>query len=167
MQEEFSLLIDESIQLEHNIAKLYTIFHATFPEDADFWWQLVLEEKNHAALIRAGKESFAPIGKFPVELLSSSLQKLRDANKKAVALARKCLDTPPSREEAFNIALEFEQSAGEIHFQRFMEKKTDVQLIKIFQKLNKDDKNHATRLRSYMEKHGIRIRKPNDDAFRR
>jgi len=166
MQEEFSLLIDESIQLEHNVAKLYSIFHATFPEDADFWWQLVIEEKTHAALIRAGKESFAPIGKFPVELLSSSLQKLREANKKAVTLTRKYLDTPPSREEAFNIALEFEQSAGEIHFQHFMEKKADTQVIKIFQKLNKDDKDHAIRLRSYMEKHGIRIRKINDGAFR-
>ncbi|MEA3487197.1 MAG: hypothetical protein U9R20_06020 [Thermodesulfobacteriota bacterium] len=72
MDKDFSYLIEESINLELNIADLYFLFHELFPEDADFWWRLVLEEKNHAALIRSGKKYFEPVNKFPRNLLHHS-----------------------------------------------------------------------------------------------
>ncbi len=52
MSQNFSQLIREAIQLELNVAKLYLLFHDLFPEDGDFWWQLVIEEENHAALLK-------------------------------------------------------------------------------------------------------------------
>ena len=51
-------------------------------------------------------------------------------------------------------------SAGEVHYQDFMDKDQNSVLNKTFQKLNQDDKNHAARLCSYMRRHGIEI---NDD----
>jgi hypothetical protein len=157
MDMELSLLLDESIELELNVADLYMIFHNTFAEDADFWWQLALEEKNHGALLRSGKEYFAPIGRFPVDLLSATLQELKEANTNLVTLVKQYRASPPSRETAFNVALKIEQSAGEIHFQEFMEKETESNLAGLFQQLNRDDKDHETRLRSYMEDHAVRI----------
>ncbi len=157
MDTELSLLLDESIELELNVADLYMIFHRTFAEDAEFWWQLTLEEKNHGALLRSGKDCFAPIGKFPVDLLSATLQELKKANTDLVTLIKQYRASPPSREAAFNVALKIERSAGEIHFQEFMEKETESNLAELFQQLNRDDKDHETRLRSYMEDHTVQI----------
>ena len=123
MNEELSLIIDESIQLELNVAQLYRIFHATFPEDASFWWRLFLEEENHAALIRSIKETFMPVGKFPDEIFCNSLENLKKNNTELRSLIRKFQDIAPSREDAFNIALKIEQSAGEIHFRNSLIKR--------------------------------------------
>jgi len=155
MEKDFIALIDESIQLELNVADLYLLFLKLFPEDSDFWWKLVLEEKNHAALIRSGKEYFEPLNKFPYDLLADSLQKVKDTNSRLKSMINKLESVSPLRQEAFNIAFEIENSAGELHFQNFMNKETNLKIDDIFKRLNKDDKDHALRISSYMEKHGI------------
>ncbi len=43
MNKKLSQLIDESIKLELNVAKIYMFSSETFSEDSDFWWQLGLE----------------------------------------------------------------------------------------------------------------------------
>jgi hypothetical protein len=68
---------------------LYFLFHTLLPDDADFWWKLVLEEKNHAALIKSGKEYFEPKGKFPHNLLAKSLEDLEDINSRLNYLIKK------------------------------------------------------------------------------
>ena len=159
MKKELLQLLDESIRLELNVAEIYNVFCAAFSEDADFWWKLLLEEKNHAALLQSGKDRFIPKDAFPKELISSSLEHLQGANKELVALIKKYRVTPPSREATFNIALKLEQSAGEIHLQKFMEKKSESKLDEIFQRLSGDNKDHATRIRSYMKSYDINIQK--------
>ena len=157
MNKELSQLFDEAIQLELNVAKLYETFYHAFPEDAHFWCELVLEEKNHAALLQSGKDTFAPKGKFPIEMMPPSIQELKSVNSEIQDIIKKYQDTIPSREDAFNIALKLEQSAGELHFQQFMEKESESELDRIFQRLNRDDKDHAERLREYMNSHDINI----------
>jgi len=157
MKDTLSKMLDESIFLELNVAKLYLLFHEIFPEHAMFWWRLHLEEKNHAALIRSIKELFKPAGKIPTNLLSSSLQKLQDSNATITSLRDQYSDIKPSTEEAFNIALKLELTAGEIHYQEFMDKDQNSMLDKIFQKLNQDDKHHAIRLCAHMRHHNITI----------
>ena len=158
MNKELSQLFDESIQLELNVAKLYETFYHAFPEDAHFWWKLVLEEKNHASLLQSGKDRFEPLGKFPIEMLSSSIQELKSVNSEIQDIIKKYQDTIPSREDAFNIAFKLEQSAGELHFQQFMEKESESELDKIFQRLNRDDKDHAIKVRMHMNDHDINIK---------
>ena len=155
MNEELSQHIKESTQLELNVGELYLVFHRVSPDDADFWWRLYIEEKNHAALIRSIEEGFLPLGILPDELLSSSLGKIREANTAIVTLIARFKTASPSREEAFSIAHNLEESAGEIHFQTFMKKETESRIDGVFQRLNREDKDHAARIRSYMEKHGI------------
>ena len=161
MTEELYLLLDESIKLELNIADLYMLFYRTFAEDADFWWRLTLEEKNHAALLRSSKKHFAPIGRFPTELLSPKLQQLKDANANLDALITQYRECPPSRGAAFNTALRIERSAGEIHFQEFMEKQATSSLDRLFQQLNRGDKDHEIRIRPYMEEQAVQASECN------
>ncbi|MFC1490940.1 rubrerythrin family protein [Candidatus Latescibacterota bacterium] len=147
--------IDESINLELNISELYLIFNNAFQEDANFWWELSEEELNHAELVRkAGRIDILPDG-IVSELLHSILQDLIDDNIEVISLINKYKLTAPSREEAFNVALDVERSASEMHFQKFMENYSDNVLFQLFQKLNKDDKDHYARINTYMKEHGI------------
>jgi hypothetical protein len=147
---------EESIKLENNAANLYKLFHSQFPEDADFWWKLYLEEKNHAVLITSGKE-FAAVDEFPNEIFAESVDELKKTNEYLTELAEKFTESPPSRQQAFAAALEVEMSAGELHFQRFMENSGGAWFGDIFRKLNTDDKDHAKRVRAYAKKHDIAI----------
>lgn len=159
MSNDLSGLFDEAINLELNAAKLYEFFKEIFPDDAIFWGQLVVEEKNHASLLQDGKDRFYPLGKFPSDILPSSITSLTWANRGIVTFIDKYKERHPSREEAFNTALSLEFSAGEVHFQEFMEKESEIKVEEIFQELNREDKDHAKRIRSYMESHGINIEK--------
>ena len=154
MNDDLLQLANEAMQLEQNVSKLYMIFRNACPEDADFWWELVIEEGNHAALIKSGLDYFMPAGLLPQEIFPS-LEDLRQANKELVSLLEKYENAPPTREAAFNIALKTEKSAGEIHFQSAMTKSTDSKILKIFQTLNQDDKDHAKRIQAYMKEKGI------------
>jgi hypothetical protein len=157
MDTKLALVVDASIQLELNVADLYAVFHETFNQHAAFWWKLRIEERNHAALIRTAKDQFEPVGKFPAELISSKLQELTECNNMLADLIVKYQSNPPSEPEAFSVAYALEQSAGEMHYQHFMEQDTDSssKLTRIFQQLNEHDKDHATRVRAYMEQHDI------------
>ena len=157
MKEQLSQLIEESIRLELNIADIYMVFYNTFPEDSDFWWKMTSEEKSHANLIKSGRDTF--LDQFPPKLLAPSLQKLCNINNKLASLLKEYKENPPSRETAFNIALKIEQSTGELHFQLAMEKSFTSSIMKIFQELNNEYKDHANRIRTYMSDKGIEIRR--------
>ncbi len=156
MSEDLIKLAQEAMRLEYNVSKLYMIFRDAYPEDAAFWWQLVIEESNHAALIKSGLDYFMPENLFPEEMLPA-MEDIQEANEGLEAMLKKYAAEPPSREEAFNVALKTEMSAGEIHFQKTMVKSADSKVLAMFQKLNQDDKDHAKRIRAYMKEHGIAI----------
>ena len=156
MSENLLQLIEEATLLELNVAEIYLSFHHRFPEDASFWWKLAIEEKNHAALLRNGKQYFLSAGMFPEELVCNSLEAITNANKELKNILRQEEDAPPSRAVAFNLAMKLEELAGEIHFQHAMQQvKHPSEAIKLFQSLNEDDKDHADRIRNYMRQHGI------------
>ncbi len=158
MNDDYTMLIDESIKVEQNVSDLYLLFHRLFPQDEDFWWRLLLEEKNHAALIKSIKNTSEQLGRLPHSLFASSLKDLKATNSKIISIIKKYELKSPSRDEAFNIAFELEQSAGELHYQEFMVENLSIEINKIFKDLNADDKDHANRIRSYMERNGIRFK---------
>ena len=157
MNNDITALAEESINIELNVSEIYSLFHSCFADDANLWLKLVLEEKDHAALIRGGIEEFEPIGEFPHEILCNSLQDLKETNKKLRSLLKQFKNIPPSREQAFNTALEIETSAGELHFQDFMDKETNSTIDELFQFLNREDKDHAKRILSYMKDNDISV----------
>lgn len=63
---------------------------------------------------------------------------------------------------AFDTTLETERVAGEIHFQEFMEKQPTSRLDRLFQQLNRGDKDHEIRIRSYMDDHAVQTSECNE-----
>lgn len=151
MPNNLSELLDESIALELNVSEVYLFYHRTFPEDGNFWWQLFLEEKNHASLLRSVKEIFLPLGIVPEQVVKSHIDTLTKSNRKIAELLESYQKKTPSMEEAYRTAVELEETTGELHYQTLMTEIHDAKLIKILKKLNGDDKDHATRIRKLLE----------------
>jgi len=149
MEQDIFQIVDEAIALELNVAELYLHFHHQFPDDSAFWWQLAVEEKNHAAMLRSGREHLIKAGLFPFGIVSGELNPLVEANKRLAVLLAETKKRTPSREEAFRLAIRLEESAGEIHFETFMKMTPKTSAEQMFQSLNRDDKDHARRIRAY------------------
>ncbi|MGB0130930.1 rubrerythrin family protein [Chlorobium sp.] len=147
--------LDESIKLELNLAKLYTVLNDLFPEDEDFWWQLAMEERGHAALLQQEKKQPQPLEFFPENLLAGDLEALIQANSRIAGLIEQYTKTTPSRKEAFSTALELELAAGESHFQNFLDTPSHSPSVEIFKQLNQEDRDHAERIKAYMRENGI------------
>ncbi|NEX12941.1 MAG: rubrerythrin family protein [Prosthecochloris sp.] len=146
--------LDESIALELNIARLYTLFHDLFEDDQDFWWQLAAEERNHAALLQHEKKNTST-AIVPEHLLAKDMEALKAANKGIADLLERYSGTRPTREEAFRTAFTLENSIGEVHYQEFMDRKSDSLSDELFKQLNQEDKDHANRIKHYMKQCGI------------
>ncbi len=150
-----SEIIDTSIALELAVADLYLLFHKIYPEDSDFWWKMSIEEKGHAALLRSGRDSFMPLQKFPEELVTTSLNKLKNSLRLITEKTNEIKENPTPRKETFYLAVEIEESAGEHHYQEFMADSQNEVINNVFQKLNGADKDHRDRILSYMKEKGI------------
>ena len=154
MDPELEKLFDEAIQLELNVSKLYILFHDTFREDANFWWTLVLEEKDHAALINSIKTVGHFFGEYPRDIVPQRFEDLIEVNKNVINIIQE-FEKNPDRKKAFLIAIELEKSAGELHCQTFLETISRSSKYKILQQLYKDDVDHAERIQRYMEENNI------------
>lgn len=155
MEKDIFGIVDAATCIELNIAQLYLSFHHQFPEDSAFWWQLALEEKNHAALLRSGCEHLIKARLFPSEIVPNALNPLIEVNKRLEILLAETKANPPSRGQAFRLAIQLEESAGEIHFETFIKMPPKTTTEQMFQSLNQDDKDHARRLRDYAKAKGI------------
>lgn len=144
-------IIDESVKLELNASTLYSLFYGFYLEDSDFWWELQIEEKNHASLLKSIKEFFIPYDKMPEGLLVKNLDALKESNEAIESIISKVQKEIPSRLEAFELALELEKSATETHFQMFMEGSFGEKFENVIRNLNREDRDHYARIKKYME----------------
>ncbi len=158
MDETLSRILDQSVQLELNVAALYLGFSEAFPEDREFWSQLAKEEENHAALLRGGKLESSNEGRFPADILTTNLDALIKANKEIEELVKEHKQKPASsRASALEIAIKAEESTGELDFSCFMRQEKNSPLLKLLGRVNRKDRGHLFRIRKYMEEKGIGI----------
>jgi hypothetical protein len=152
MYQNFDQLIHEAIQLELNIAKLYLLFHQLIPEDSTFWWQLVIEEENHAALLKTIEQMETSMVDIPEGIMPNGLAELQESNQR-ILKAMEDFENRPNRAEAFQMAYKIEISAGESHYNDFMKNGQESRLMEIFRILNRDDLDHARRILEYKKEH--------------
>lgn len=152
MYQNFDQLIKEAIQLELNVARLYLLFHQLLPEDSTFWWELVIEEENHAALLKTVEQMETSMVDIPEGILPNGLAELQEANQ-MILKAREDFEKQPDRAKAFQLAYKIEIAAGESHYNNFMKNAPESRLTEIFRILNRDDLDHARRILKYKEEH--------------
>ena len=154
MDEEIRIYLEESVALELNIGDLYQLFSAKFPEDYNFWRNISIEEMNHAAIIESINDIFFAENILPADSIEQQIKELKKMNVVIKERIEQFKFGSQVRLEAFNFALELENSIGESHFELFMTAKPNSTVMKIFQKLNGEDINHAKRLEKYMSENG-------------
>lgn len=155
MTPEIHRIMDESIAFELLVSDLYLLFHEVIAEDAQFWWTLSLEERNHAALIESIKNSFSDPEDLSYDLFLHHIDVLIKANENIRELIGTLRAKPPSRDYALRLALDLEQSSVESRFQKMMSQNCPGGLTCMIQQLNRNDKDHAQRIRTYMADRGI------------
>jgi len=153
MNAEAKEIFDKLISFELLIAKIYMRFSQMFPEDADFWWKLVIEEKGHAAILRSGYESFAPMNLFPAELTAISFTELQAALEGKEAFIKAIDENPASfdRRKALLAAIKIEEQDIEKIFEELMEYAPATRAIALFQQLNEGSRGHARRMIEHLK----------------
>ena len=148
-------LIDQSILLERNVGNLYLLFYKRLAQDKAFWLQMMVDEREHEALLKAAQAAVGSSDNFPADLLSDKLETISQTNQRILGLHDQYQKDPPSRQEAFRVALDLEKMAGEIHFNEAMHKDLAGGLVKTLQKLVHDDNAHYEKIANYMKEVGL------------
>ncbi len=153
MSDPLDALLDEAIRHEHTVSLLYFEFFQAFPEDADLWWTLCVEENGHAGLLEAGRKLFG--SEFGEEILPARVEYLREANCTLENLLEQMKQQPLSREAAFRIALEIETTTDGMIYENALRPAQDAAVSAISERIRRDDQLHAARIRAYMKDQGI------------
>lgn len=144
------LFLEESIKLEINASNIYLLFGKYLHQHKEFWEKLSFEELNHAALLKTAIQ-FNENDILPESFIDLNIiEQLKTTNKIFPELIEKFKNNP-TISNAKSIAILIESSVGEIHYQKIMNEDSDNKIIKIFQKLNNDDKNHLERIMNLEE----------------
>lgn len=147
-------LVNEAINFELNLAKIYTLFKDLFEEDASFWLELSEEEMNHAAAIRKIKPFFDLDEKVAAELFQSSLDGFKKENEVLQEIIYS-FKSNPDRKRALEIAVDIEERGVEVHYQAFVSSEKESEIAKLFIALNGNDKDHAQHISTYIKKANI------------
>lgn len=153
MDDTLEALLDEAIRHEQTVGQLYFEFFQVFPDDADLWWTLSVEENGHAGLLEAGRKIFGD--EYGEEILPARVDTLADANRKLEKILEQMKQQPLSREAACRIALEIETTTDGMIFERALQPARDSDATSISERMRRDDARHAARIRAYMKDHGI------------
>jgi uncharacterized ferritin-like protein (DUF455 family) len=153
MSEPLEALLEEAIRHEHTVALLYFEFFQAFPDDADLWWTLSVEENGHASLLEAGRKLFG--AEYGEEILPARVEYLREANSMLEKLLKQMQKQPLSREAAFRTALEIETTTDGMIFENALQPPRDSTASTISDRIRRDDVRHAARIRDYMSQQGI------------
>jgi hypothetical protein len=153
MSDPLETLLDEAIRHELTVSLLYFEFFQAFPEDADLWWTLSVEESGHAGLLEAGRKLFG--SEYGEEILPARVEYLTEANRTLDNLLEQMKQQPLSREAACRIALEIETTTDGMIFENALQPAHDADVPTISERIHGDDLRHAARIRAYMKDQGI------------
>jgi hypothetical protein len=146
MKNQYTLLFNEAIRVERNIASYYALYAAHFKEDQLFWQMLSEEEERHAKILKSGLVLLLEENLFPNEILDLDIKELKATNdnleKKIAEFKEKALH----KKEAYAYALELEQASLEFFFQQTTSKESDGKALEIFDNLVGFDKDHEQRI---------------------
>ncbi|MCB9989707.1 MAG: hypothetical protein H6868_10320 [Rhodospirillales bacterium] len=157
MKNTLSDLLRESVFAELYMAELYKIFSHNLTVHKDFWWSLLLEEKNHASVLRALDEYLEPDENMRGELIPRQMQEIEQRNEYIRSLIKDYTDHPPTEEVAFNMALYLEKLCVEATYDKYMTSTPRSKMAEILKDLNQSEIEHEKRIRTYMLEKGIPV----------
>lgn len=150
MKSQIIAALDEARKTELLCSELYFLYTDLFPEDANFWWTLTLEEKTHAAILET-EYTFLQHNLLDESMVYKDLDTLKKENARIARTIEEYKKDPPDKREAYQFALSLENSGQEAYFQMLMSMSSDDRMVAILQELAGTEKNHADRIRGFFE----------------
>lgn len=144
-----SRYIDETVRLGGITSRLYMSFHSIFPADAVFWWELALQEKQHAALLDSWRQCFLETRLRTAEIVESLLF-VMEKNNRLEQILDSVNELFLSRAEALSFALELEESTESLHFHKDIAVKLKPQFPGRYKGLQNGDRKHSRVIQKYM-----------------
>ncbi len=140
-------IVDEAIRFERNLSSLYLQFLEAFPEVEDLWWELSVDEQQHASLLDAGQKLFHD--EFAREVVSADLDGLRRSNEDLESTIQRIGKEPLDRGEAFQMALRFECDENEATLFDLLEIEPSDPAKTLVNSLQHADSEHVQKIRDY------------------
>ena len=151
MENQYTLIFNEAIRVERNIASFYALCATHFKDDRVFWSTLSEEEEHHAKILESGLELLLEENLFPNAILDLDIKDLKMTNVKLEEKISQNKEKAPDKKETYNYALELEQASLEFLFQQTASKRADEKALKIFDNLIGFDKDHAQRIQDLID----------------
>lgn len=139
--------VDALIRLENAMADIYHSFSLHHIEDSAFWLRMQEEENKHAMVIRTRRQYIMDSTDLSALLLEENLPVFLKETVQVEDLAEKLHKNPTSRSKAFELAIEFEQSAGELHYKQTAPLKSSSIAVDAIRRLS--DMDYITIFRIY------------------
>ncbi len=146
MEDQYTLLFNEAIRVERNIASFYSLCATHFKDDQVFWQTLSEEEEHHAKILESGLELLLEENLFPDAILDLDIKELMVTNDRLENKITQFQEKALNKKETYAYALELEQASLEFFFQQTTSKEADEKALEIFDNLVGFDKDHAQRI---------------------
>lgn len=144
-------LLNAMVETETNMEKLYGLYAARFRDDRDFWEEIKSEENQHAAILQTG-ELYLLFNVLPDEALLDKLEALKATNLSIRTVTQEYAQHMPSKEEAYNYAVQMEKSLSEAFFQELLKMKGAPEIIAVWQKFGAESVDHSERIRRLLSR---------------
>ncbi len=155
MKTELSERIKTCIAIESAIAEIYHSFAKLFPEEKNFWYELAMEEENHASVLLEGSR-YVELGILPGYVVPKSLRKMKRTLQLIDDTRKEMESGHMSMKEALDAAMKLELTMEESYVLEVLTSETDDEVISRLQKLLSDTKLHITKVSEYIQKKGYR-----------
>lgn len=154
MDDKIKNLFNIAIEIEELMEKLYLYYSETFTEYSNFFIEIAKEESEHAELLQTIfklKEMDINIKNFNL----STIDNLLEFKNNIELTLNKVKEKKPSLKEACLIALNFENSASELHVQDIIINSEDKYIKNIIKFLGIQDKYHSDKILNFIKKNNI------------
>lgn len=155
MKTKLSERIKTCIAIESGIAEIYHSFSGLFPKAKSFWYELAMEEENHASVLLVGSK-YVKSGKLPGYIVPRSLKKMKSTLQLIDDIKEKINSGNISMKEALDMAMKLELTMEESYVLEVLTRETKDEVIARLQKLVGETKVHVTKISEYMQRKGYR-----------
>lgn len=155
MKKDLHERLKACIGIELGVANIYRTFSEKLPEAKDLWYDLSLEEENHAAILVLGGK-YNEMGVLPDNIVPSSMHGIKQTVDLVKETEKRAQSESLSLKAALDMSLKLEKTKEESYLPEILAKETDSEVISRLQQLLNDTKLHILRLSDYRKQKGFK-----------
>ena len=144
------------IELEQAVASIYNSFINLFPEEKDFWRDLLKDELEHSSFLK-DTDFLRIVNKLPIKVESPSVPFIENTLEFAHNTSKHIISNPISLQDALNITLKLEESMVETYTNELI---ADVKAFNNktyfmnFERMLSEERGHINKVRNMIIEKG-------------